>query len=341
MDEIKILHNLNKLNIRYEGQFNNKGWLSIICPFHSDSNFGNAFIHNTTVIKCFSCKTKGNLYKIVKLKYPDYNNKQVFEYLGEDDKSKLDIIIEKRKNIPVQKSQEKKLYNRTNVLNVQTREIDLNLYYCKTRNFTKEWIDNFKIKIVNFGYYKDYFVTPIYYNNELITYEYRKAYEYEYYKNLFKVRNTLENYRNRFKQDKHLLDINTDIYKYLIKPKVLYPYNTLNTFKLKDNIFNIDNLNYNDDLYICEGIAGTSIIWNTISKNVTCLYGVNYSNEQLSVLQNFKGKKIIVSDNDSASDTMIHSLSYKLENVYVFQTKEKGMTYLINKSNMLKDLEIK
>lgn len=340
MDEIKILNNLDKLNIKYEGQFNNKGWLSILCPFHLDSNFGNAYIHNTTIIKCFSCKTKGNLYKAVKIKYPNYTNKQVFEFLGEELKSKLDLIIEKRKNNRVQKTPKEKLYKRTNVLNVLTKEVDLNLYYCKTRNFTKEWIDNFKIKIVDSGYYKDYFVIPIYYNNELITYEYRKAYEYEYYKQLFKVRSTLENYRKKFKEEKHLLE-HTQVYNYLIKPKVLYPYNTPNTFLLKDSIYNIDNLDYNKDLYICEGIAGTSIIWNTLSKNVTALYGVNYSDKQLEVLQRFKGKKIVVSDNDLASDTFIHSLSYKLENVYVLQTQETGMRYLLNKSNLLKDIIIK
>lgn len=342
MDEIKILHNLDKLQIKYEGQFNSKGWLSIICPFHSDSNFGNAFIHNTTVIKCFSCKTKGNLYKVVKNKYPSFNNKEVLQFLGEDVKSKLDIIISKRKTIQensTKKTQNGKLYESTNVLkNVITEKVNLSLYYCKTRNYSQDWIDFFKVKIISIGYYKGYFITPIIYNNEVITYEYRKAYEYEYFKEVFKVRSTLENYRKKFKEEKHLLDCDSETYKYLCKPKTLYPYNAK---QLKDNIFNIDNLNYNEDLYICEGIAGTSYIWNTISKNVTAIYGVNYSNSQLKVLQRFKAKKIIVSDNDSASDSFIYSLSSKLENVYVLQTKELGMTYLINKSNLLQGIEIK
>lgn len=340
MDEQSILHNLDKLNIKYEGHFNSKGWLRILCPFHSDTNFGNAFIHNTSVIKCFSCGAKGNIYKVVKLKYPSYNNKEIFNFLGESYKNKLDLTLLKRKNKKsiVLESHKEKLYNRTNVLNVQTKQIDLSLYYCKTRNYSKEWINNFNIKIITEGYYKDYFITPIYYNNELVTYEYRKAYEYEYYKELFKVRNTLENYRKKFKQEKHLLDSNTYLYEYLNKPKTLYPYNSK---VLKDNIFNIDNLDYNKDLYICEGISGTAHIWNNISKNVTCLYGVNYSNRQVQVLQNFKSKKYIVSDNDSASDNMIYTLSLKLENVYVLQSKELGMEYLLNKSNLLKGIEIK
>ena len=53
-------------------------------------------------------------------------------------------------------------------------------------------------------------------------------------------------------------------------PKVLYP--------LKGKIstlFNIDNLDYHEPLVVVEGIMGVILIWQHITKNVTCTFGVN------------------------------------------------------------------
>lgn len=340
MKKNKIVFVLDGIGVKYEGDFNSKGWLPILCPFHSDSNFGNAFINEESIIKCFSCGEVSNLFKLVKLKKPKLSNKEVFEYLGESSSSKLDRILssreEKVKNNNVKTSKRA-------IVNLPSKEVDLNLYYCKSRNFTQDWINHFKVSIITEGYYKDYFNIPIIFNRVKVSNEFRKSNEYEsFFKFMAKRNYTLEKYRNEYKQEtKELKEqdvylkypkLTKEIYSYIKKPKTLYP---SGSSIIKQNLFNIDYLDYSKDLYLCEGIAGTAEIWNRESKNVSALFGVNFSDNQLNILKNFTKRIYVVSDNDEASDIMLYRLSSKLSNIYVQQTKESGMEYLLKKSKLM------
>ena len=77
-------------------------------------------------------------------------------------------------------------------------------------------------------------------------------------------------------------------------PKVLYA-------KGSDvsTLFNIDNLDYNKELIICEGQWHIPQIWTHITKNVTHTYGVMISNKQKELINKFK-KVIYFADNDEA-----------------------------------------
>jgi DNA primase len=340
MIKSKILSVLDGLGVKYEGEFNYKGWLPILCPFHSDSNFGNAFINDDSVIKCFSCGQVSNLFKVVKLKRPKLTNREIFEYLGENSSSKLDRILNSRED----KSQKSNLQkSKRKVVNLPSKEVDLNLYYCKSREFTKDWIDHFQVTIISEGYYKDYFNIPIIFNGLKVSNEFRKSKEYEYFFKFMAKRGfTLEAYRSEYKKEtKELKEkdiflkypkMTEEIYSYIKKPKTLYP---LGSSIIKQNLFNIDSLDYNQDLYLCEGIAGTSEIWNKESKNVSALFGVNFSENQLKILNKFTKRIYVVSDEDEASDLMLYRLSARLPNVYVYQTKESGMDYLLKKSALM------
>ena len=314
MNKTNIFSVLDGLGVSYEGDFNSKGWLPILCPFHSDSNFGNAFINEESIIKCFSCGEVSNLFNLVKTKRPKLNNREIFEYLGETPLSRLDRILNSRegklKSVNIKNSKQ-------NIFNIATKEVDLNLYYCKTRNFTQDWINHFKVSIITEGYYKDYFNIPIIFNGIKVSSEFRKSNEYESFLNFMPRRGyTLEKYRSSYKEETKQLkeqevylkypNLTKEIYSYIKKPKTLYP---SGSSIIKQNLFNIDNLDYNQDLYLCEGIAGTGEIWNTESKNVSALFGVNFSDNQLNILKNFTKRIYVVSDNDEASDTMLYRLS--------------------------------
>jgi DNA primase len=339
MKRINLFSALDGLGVKYDGDFNYKGWLSVLCPFHSDSNFGNAFINEDSVIKCFSCGEVSNLFNLVKLKRPKLTNKEIFEYLGESPSSRLDRILNSRKG----DSKKINLKNsKQNVYTFSTKEVDSSLYYCKTRKFTDSWLKHFNVSIIANGYYKDYFNIPIIFKGLKVSSEFRKSNEYEIFLKFMPRRGySLEQYRDTYKQEtKGLLQkdiflkyskMTEEIYSYIKKPKTLYP---SGSSIIKQNLFNIDNLDYSQDLYLCEGIAGTADLWEE-SKNVSALFGVNFSDNQLNILKRFTNKIYVVSDNDEASDSMLYKLSARLPNIYVYQTKESGMEYLLRKSKFM------
>lgn len=93
-------------------------------------------------------------------------------------------------------------------------------------------------------------------------------------------------------------------------PKVLYP--------LRANVstlFNIDNLNRNEPLVVVEGIMDTVLIWQYITKNVTCTFGVNMKPEQKVLLNTFD-KVVFCPDADEAGESVIDSAEDFMEKEY-------------------------
>lgn len=93
-------------------------------------------------------------------------------------------------------------------------------------------------------------------------------------------------------------------------PKVLYP--------LRANVstlFNIDNLDYHEPLVVVEGIMGVILIWQHITKNVTCTFGVNIKQEQKELLNKFD-TVIFCPDADEAGEGVISSAEEFMEKEY-------------------------
>ena len=40
------------------------GLTSVLCPFHDDQRFGNAFIRKNNKIKCYACDTAGDIFDV-------------------------------------------------------------------------------------------------------------------------------------------------------------------------------------------------------------------------------------------------------------------------------------
>jgi len=284
-----IFYFLDILGIKYKHSQNEKGWIPIICPFHIDKDFGNAFINiYTGVIHCFNCGEKKHINVLLK------DNNLIFNKITK-----------------INENKSKKQNKTFNFITREIENIDMPLYL-HLRGFTEEFCKEFNIHYCISQPYTDYILIPIIDSQkEIYEFEFRKCYEYEYLQKIFKSRqgDSLQNLKEYFKKlckKQNIKFTNGKLYKngqvwyssvfeYLLKPKVLY----LSNSQVKKTIFNKDNLNYNEPLYLCEGTGSIPKLYQYISKNCSCVFGSEVTQEQLQILKNFK-EIIIIPDNDSA-----------------------------------------
>jgi 5S rRNA maturation endonuclease (ribonuclease M5) len=313
---ISVIDALNQLNIKHENRPNSKGWLNIICPFHRDSSFGNASVNvNSGVISCFKCGASKNISTLLR----DHNS--VYEFVP------TVPIVQRRKEIVKSK-------NITNKLNYNFihKEIDPDeFYYLKQRGLTKEFCDEFKIVRSFTDPYCDYFAYPIVDSNKKIfNVEFRKLKQMEYLQTYYASYDmSYSQLSDKFKEQCEKENIRISDYKlykgneiiqdkvlfYLLDKKVKYESGS----RIKETLFNIDNLDFNKDLYLVEGIGSVGRIWANISKNCTCTFGSKISKEQLEYLKKFK-RVILIPDRDLAGFQMVNSLYQELKNLIVIDT---------------------
>jgi len=86
----------------------------------------------------------------------------------------------------------------------------------------------------------------------------------------------------------------SDVFK-----KVLYP-----RASSVDTLFNIDKLNFDKPIFLVEGIMDTIKVWQSVSKNVTCTFGVALSKRQKELIEKIN-KLILVPDNDEGGQKLI------------------------------------
>lgn len=72
-------------------------------------------------------------------------------------------------------------------------------------------------------------------------------------------------------------------------------------------LFNIDNLDFNRPLIVCEGIMDIVKIWSYFDKNVTCTYGASLKPQHKEDLKKFKDI-IVFSDSDEGGEQMINHI---------------------------------
>lgn len=254
------------------------------------------------------------------------------EWIGVDDNGfdrSLDQRQRKRK--AVRRTPES---NHRVTYKLKLEEFDPNEYeYTKLRGFTKEFNQYFNVTRCVDHWYKDYVVIPITDSSRAInSFEARRLAEIETMRKYLHTPDHISSFRVRSAFHKRMYSESIEFHRekewyltragvrikdetlfYLLKPKVLYPAFA----QLDDTIFNIDNLNLNEDLYLCEGIGGVPKVWNTLSKNVTCIFGTAITPQQFHILSLFKERKIIIPDRDEASLKMIWKLCRSHENIWV------------------------
>ncbi len=285
-------------SIKIKGTPNSKGWLSILCPFHNDHNFGSCSINiNNGIISCFVCGSHHINDLLAENKAIDFSYKE-----------------------EVQQQEIKKPISKKLTPDFKFNFISMPLnpeqfYYTKQRGFTKEFCEQFNIVRCFSFPYKDYFAVPIYDTKKKIyECEFRKLLQYEY-----------ENTLNKTE----------DIINYIADKKVKYESNA----QLKKTLWNIDNLNRNLPLYVCEGIGSIPKIWLYISKNCTCTFGAQITKEQIEYLKQFK-KVYYIPDFDRAGYEAVNKLRTQLNNLLIINTSfedtdEQFIYELQNTNNIL------
>lgn len=329
-----IISILDRFNIKHESKPNHKNWLAILCPNHNDKHFGSCSINiHSGAINCFSCGYKRNIISFVKDHTGIQDFKELLVYLEANfyiNYNSIGYTIQKEKQID--KIEVSKKIN-TNIHNFRTEKINCSKYkYLVDRGFTNEFCSYFNIERVLSTDYCDRFIVPIINTEkEIETYEFRKLMQYEYYQKYFNESNIIDKHiqefetfceLNKIRYDKGVLYKNNieyfnDTIKYLLSPKVKYPVAS----RINETIFNADNLNYDEDLYVCEGIGSLAKIWLYISKNCTCTFTSNISDSQIDdIFKRFKKRIILIPDNDNAGNKMIMRMFRELKNLYILTT---------------------
>lgn len=108
-------------------------------------------------------------------------------------------------------------------------------------------------------------------------------------------------------------------------PKVLYPKNTS-----VDLLYDIDNLDKNDDVFAVEGLIDLFVLRQCHTfDNSTSIFGANVTRRQLSQISEFK-RFIYIPDNDEAGDKTVESLRNSgLDNIYILKLPKNIDSYEI------------
>jgi len=311
ISESKIIEILNALGLVHKKRVGQ--WIKCQCPFpnHNDSNPSAGVNVNTGVVNCFGCHGSKHLISVVMDSFNcDY--KSAIKMLNiniESSEMPLSHNLGQRKsNVSIEEE----------VVEIErdfvSIPINLDKYlYTKSRGFTEGFCKEFGIELALSGWYSDYMIIPIYYDG-IEAFEARKIMEYEYLCKYFNVEEgSFKRLKNRYNKLKEEDRITLNEYSfYLNKPKTLYPTGS----RIKKTLWNYENLNFDEVLYLVEGLGSVPKIYNNISKNVTCIFGSKISEDQLLLLMKFK-KVIVIPDNDEAGLRLMMKLNDNLTNVYV------------------------
>lgn len=338
-----LINALGILGIRTSGEPKADGWMLILCPYHPDKNMTNAFIHTYSGnINCFSCGTTGSIFSLV-MAHLSCSYHSAKEYLGIESTGTVSHLKNKISNRKKTEKPElkyepdlKKRKRKIKTPKLDTKPIDVDKWkYFSNRGVTPEIAELWGIReCVDEWFYEDYAIIPIIDSSRRIhTFEARKFKEYEIKRDFFKlpigtseaeVENAFINFKDEYnihKEGKKLMagsiPVTDPTVWYFFKPKTLYPTGS----NLKKTIFNIDNLSIEDDLYIREGITGLAKVYSNLSKNCTTTFGTKTTSEQMEILNTFRGRKIIIPDDDIASWEWVSRLKAELDDCYVIPVK--------------------
>lgn len=307
MSEIQVA--LNSCGIKSNGFVSSKRWLGILCPIsgHYDKHFGNCFINlDSGVIKCFACGGSSHISKFLK------TNSQTFGFLQKLVEEKSKPVVNNSFTAPLKPTE----FIMSSLMTVPL--IPEKFIYTRSRGFTKEYCEEFNIRHCLSYPYMDYFLTPVIDTKKQINeIEARQLCRYEILKKYIDYNEnsekTIQECFNEYL--KSLSDINQrkkedSTLWYLLDTKVKYLPNS----NLYQTLFNIDNLDYNKDLYVVEGLGSHPKIYCNISKNVTATFGSNLDELQIEELKKFTGKLYFISDNDKAAIKMFERIRFEFDN---------------------------
>ncbi len=278
-------------------------------------------ISKNGLYNCFSCGEKGNIFKLIY----KLTGKTLYNFLGID-KNNFDENFYfkniKEKATRIIIEKQKELDVKGNLLSIYDNKEVLN--YLRFRRCDDNFIDNFKIQYCIYC--------------KINGTEFRNRIMIPIY-----VNSRLTGYEGRDYTGKQT-------------PKVLY-----NKGAKVSSLFNIDNLDRNKELIICEGTFDIPLIFSNITQNITHTFGVKITNNQKKLINEFKKVTLFI-DNDKPGRNGLSEFDKFYENEYhVAMGKEEkdpgdmsleeikdtldnkilAIDYFLDKSNLFKKEEIK
>lgn len=325
----QIISAIDRLSIYRESEPNHKRWLQIECPNlgHFEKVHDNCFINiDSGICKCWSCGYTKHIVNVV-MERMGYSYKEACSFIEEGIGSSS-FYIAKFEDVKKEKPKRKLVIDDFTCIDFDPN----NYYYTRQRGFTKEFCNTFGIKHCLSDRYEDYFLIPIIDSKkEINEFEARKLIEHENILKYFKVEsledsrkylrdhclnnNIIYNKGKLLQDGKPLIDLSL---KYLLRRKTLYSPDS----RVQQTIWNIDNLDFNQTLYVVEGIGSIPKIWTYISKNATCLFGTSITEDQLEYLKKFK-EVIYIPDPDIAGYKSVKLLNMELNNVKIIDIQEE------------------
>lgn len=296
--------------------------LLIKCPNPShgvDEHFGNcsiSFKGEKPYAKCFACGFGGDLLDVVQV-VRNCSFPEAVSFLNGEIRS--DYFLKPRVNNSGRNRENKTKNNSSSItaadIPKETSPISelRSWQYLGERGFSEFYLRHFNIGLCQYpGVYYNYMITPLPEGN---TFEARKIAEYETFLSLG-FEGSLKEMRSIFRiwQEENPELSELPEVQYLSRPKVLYPSGTMQG---KPFIFNQNELDYSQDLFICEGTAGVPKVWNNLSRNVTATFGTEISPLQIEILSKFKGRKIFIPDQGDPALIMLDRVSQILSGCHV------------------------
>jgi DNA primase len=327
LTEQQIRKAISLLNIQVTGS-KNGNWLGLVCPLHSETTPGGSCFINleSAMINCFSCHQKISIIDLAKqrLNLP-FND--IIKMI--DGHFEISFPISNIKIKQKERKESKVIHNFEEI------RFDPNhYYYTRKREFTQDFCKQFNVTRCLSGIYNDYMIVPIKDSIKGINeFEARRLFEYEQLNMFFniiegnyeKLKKKFEKYikREKIELRNYLLYKNNVLFyddqlKYLLQPKVRY----VSGSQAYRTLFNIDNLKFDETLWLTEGICSLPKIWTYISKNCSCTFGSNIDKEQIELLAKFK-RIVIIPDFDLAGYEMIKELNKSLNSFSVKNIKSE------------------
>ena len=261
------------------------------CPYHKDNKPSLGINLDKGVYHCFSCDRKGSITGL----YYDITGNSFYKVYNIANDS-FSSFARKNSNINYD----------NNSLNINKKTVYIN--YDKSKLLPIE--DN-----------KD---CMLYLQKRGIPIEIAKRYGFKYAKD---VQINTTRFVNRIcipvYEDGQITSIEG---RMLSKPvnetdrKVLYPKNTT-----VSTLFDIDNLDFNEDLFACEGLMDLFVLKTCdYFKNSTSIFGASLSNRQISLIARCNKRFIYIPDSDEAGFKTVEQLrKCGLPNIYILPLPEE------------------
>jgi hypothetical protein len=235
------------------------GKFKACCPFHSEKTPSFSVYESSGHFKCFGCGKQGTLLDLVK----GLSGKTLYNFLGVKYTPQEAYPMYASKVINKVKEEKQVLKLPTFIQKGELTSIEKNqraLDYCRSVGFTKQFIKQFDISCF----------TTYEINGQKMT---NRLYIPCYF-------------------DNKLYNIECRDYTKRSRIKVLYPPSAESEI-----LFNWDNINRNETVFIVEGIKGLSTVWNFYSRNVISTFGKSPKPLQMEFIKTLP-KICIIPDND-------------------------------------------